>query len=214
MKPAHAAHEEPAVMKLKSVTGDSALQVSAAAFGDKFNEALVHQVLTAYRNAGRSGTKAQKSRAEVRGGGRKPWSQKGTGQARAGSNRSPIWVGGGRAFAAKPRDFAQKVNRKMYRGAIRSMLSELARSGRLLVTESIPLEGHKTKQLALQLKQWDLSSVLIVVEGIDERLELAARNLPHVEVIDVPQLNPLSLAAHDKVLITAAAVKLIEERLQ
>jgi large subunit ribosomal protein L4 len=187
---------------------------SDAAFGQAFNEALVHQVVTAYRNAARSGTKRQKSRAEVRGGGKKPWSQKGTGQARAGSSRSPIWVGGGRTFAARPRDFEQKVNRKMYRGAIRSMLSELARTERLLVTESITLEAPKTKELALQLKQWDLSSVLIVVEGIDQKLELAARNLPHVEVIDVPQLNPLSLAAHDKVLITVGAVKIIEERLQ
>jgi len=214
MKPAHAAQEEPAVMKLKSVNGDSALQVSAAAFGDKFNEALVHQVLTAYRNAGRSGTKAQKSRAEVRGGGRKPWSQKGTGQARAGSNRSPIWVGGGRAFAAKPRDFAQKVNRKMYRGAIRSMLSELARTERLLVTEGIELAAPKTRLLAEQLKAWSLPSVLIVLEATDEKLHLAARNLPHVEVIEVTALNPLILAAYDKVLMTIGAVKLIEERLQ
>lgn len=201
-------------MKLKLISGSGEVTASDAAFGQAYNEPLVHQVVTAYRNAARSGTKRQKSRAEVSGGGKKPWSQKGTGQARAGSSRSPIWVGGGRTFAARPRDFAQKVNRKMYRGAIRSMLSELARTERLLVTETLPVETHKTKQLALQLKQWDLSSVLIVVEGIDERLELAARNLPYVEVIDVPQLNPLSLAAHDKVLVTVAAVKLIEERLQ
>lgn len=201
-------------MKLKLISGAGDVTASDAAFGQAYNEALVHQVVTAYRNAARSGTKRQKSRAEVSGGGKKPWAQKGTGQARAGSSRSPIWVGGGRTFAARPRDFAQKVNRKMYRGAIRSMLSELARTERLLVTETLPVETHKTKQLALQLKQWDLSSVLIVVEGIDERLELAARNLPHVEVIEVPQLNPLSLAAHDKVLVTVAAVKLIEERLQ
>jgi large subunit ribosomal protein L4 len=201
-------------MKLKSVNGESTLQVSEATFGDKFNEALVHQVLTAYRNAGRAGTKAQKSRAEVRGGGRKPWSQKGTGQARAGSNRSPIWVGGGKTFAAKPRDFAQKVNRKMYRGAIRSMLSELARTERLLVTEGIELEAAKTRLLAERLKAWSLPSVLIVVEATDEKLLLAARNLPHVEVIEVPALNPLSLAAYDKVLMTVGAVKLIEERLQ
>src|SRR5215475_9880535 len=134
-------------MKLKSVNGESTLQVSEAAFGDKFNESLVHQVLTAYRNAGRSGTKAQKSRAEVRGGGRKPHSQKGTGQARAGSNRSPIWVGGGKTFAAKPRDFAQKVNRKMYRGAIRSTLTELAPTHRLLVTHGIALAAPKTRLL-------------------------------------------------------------------
>ena len=201
-------------MKLKSVNGDNTLQVSEAAFGHKFNEALVHQVLTAYRNAARAGTKAQKSRAEVRGGGRKPWAQKGTGQARAGSSRSPIWVGGGRTFAAKPRDFAQKVNRKMYRGAIRAMLSELARTERLLVTDAIPLSAGKTKLLANQLKAWSLTSVLIVVEASDEKLYLAARNLPHVEVIEVPALNPLALVAYDKVLMTVGAVKLIEERLQ
>src|ERR1700684_4295543 len=145
-------------MKLKSVNGESPLQVSEATFGGKFNEALVHQVLTAYRNAGRSGTKAQKSRAEVRGGGRKPHAQKGTGQARAGSSRSPIWVGGGRTFAAKPRDFAQKVNRKMYRGAIRSMLSELARQDRLRVVEEIALEAGKTRLLVNQLKDWELEN--------------------------------------------------------
>src|ERR1700741_574680 len=134
-------------MKLKSVSGDSTLQVSEATFGHKFNEALVHQVLTAYRNAARAGTKAQKSRAEVRGGGRKPHAQKGTGQARAGSSRSPIWVGGGRTFAAKPRDFAQKVNKKAYRVAIRSMLSELARQDRIVVTDAIQLEAPKTRLL-------------------------------------------------------------------
>jgi large subunit ribosomal protein L4 len=201
-------------MKLKLVNGAGELQVSEAAFGSKFNESLVHQVVTAYRNAGRSGTKAQKSRAEVRGGGRKPWSQKGTGQARAGSNRSPIWVGGGKTFAAKPRSFEQKVNRKMYRGAIRSMLSELARQQRLLATDKLSLEAPKTKLLASQLKSWSLDSVLIVVEASDEKLYLAARNLPHVEVIEAAALNPLSLASHDKVLMTVGAVKLIEERLQ
>jgi large subunit ribosomal protein L4 len=201
-------------MQLKSVNGGATVQVSEAAFGHKFNEALVHQVLTAYRNAGRAGTKAQKSRAEVSGGGRKPYAQKGTGQARAGSNRSPIWVGGGRTFAAKPRSFEQKVNRKMYRGALRSMLSELARTERLLVTDGIPLSEPKTKLLANQLKEWSLPSVLIVVEATDQKLALAARNLPHVEVLEVGSLNPVSLAAYDKVLMTVGAVKLIEERLQ
>ena len=201
-------------MKLKSVNGGATVQVSEAAFGHKFNEALVHQVLTAYRNAGRAGTKAQKSRAEVSGGGRKPYAQKGTGQARAGSNRSPIWVGGGRTFAAKPRSFEQKVNRKMYRGALRAMLSELARTERLLVTDGIQLSEPKTKLLAKQLKEWSLPSVLIVVEAQDQKLALAARNLPHVEVLEVTALNPVSLAAYDKVLMTVGAVKLIEERLQ
>ena len=201
-------------MKLKMVSGAAELQVSEATFGYKFNESLVHQVITAYRNAGRAGTKAQKSRAEVSGGGKKPWSQKGTGQARAGSNRSPIWVGGGKTFAAKPRSFEQKVNRKMYRGALRSMLSELARSERLVVTESLGLEAPKTKLLAGQLKAWALESVLIIVEATDEKLFLAARNLPHVEIIEVSALNPLSLARHDKVLMTVGAVKMLEERLQ
>ena len=201
-------------MKLKMVNGAGELQVSEAAFGHEFNEALVHQVVTAYRAAGRAGTKAQKSRAEVRGGGKKPWSQKGTGQARAGSSRSPIWVGGGRTFAAKPRSFEQKVNRKMYRGAIRAMLSELARTERLVATEALALDAPKTRLLAGQLKSWSLGSVLIVLEALDEKLFLAARNLPHVEVIEVAALNPLSLARHDKVLMTVAAVKMIEERLQ
>jgi large subunit ribosomal protein L4 len=199
---------------LKLVNGGGELQVSDAAFGQQFNESLVHQVVTAYRNAGRAGTKAQKTRAEVRGGGRKPWSQKGTGQARAGSSRSPIWVGGGRAFAAKPRSFEQKVNRKMYRGAIRSMLSELGRTERLLVTDGIELEAAKTRLLANQLKQWGLEKVLIIVEATDEKLYLAARNLPYVEVIEVAGLNPLALAGYDNVLVTRGAVKMLEERLQ
>ena len=201
-------------MKLKMVSGASELQVSEATFGHAFNESLVHQVVTAYRAAGRAGTKAQKSRAEVSGGGKKPWSQKGTGQARAGSNRSPIWVGGGKTFAAKPRSFEQKVNRKMYRGALRSMLSELARTERLVVTDALALEAPKTKLLAGQLKAWSLESVLIVVEATDQKLFLAARNLPHVEVIEVSTLNPLSLARHEKVLMTVGAVKMLEERLQ
>jgi large subunit ribosomal protein L4 len=201
-------------MKLKIINGGAELQVSDAAFGRKYNEALVHQVVTAYRNAGRAGTKAQLTKAEVRGGGKKPWSQKGTGQARAGSSRSPIWVGGGRAFAAKPRDFAQKVNRKMYRGAIGSMLSELARTDRLVVANDIPLEAPKTKLLASQLTKWELKSVLIVVEAMDEKLFLAARNLPHVAVMEVSRLDPLSLVSFDKVLATVGAVKMLEERLQ
>jgi len=200
-------------MKLKLVSG-SDLEVSEATFGQKFNETLVHQVVTAYRAASRAGTKRQKSRAEVRGGGKKPWAQKGTGQARAGSSRSPIWVGGGVTFAARPRDFSQKVNRKMYRGAIRSMLSELARTDRLVVTDSIPLEAAKTRLLANQLKTWSLEKVLIVVEATDEKLFLASRNLPYVEVLEVTALNPLALASYEKVLMTVAAVKRIEERLQ
>jgi large subunit ribosomal protein L4 len=201
-------------MKLKVANGGSELAVSDAVFGKEFNEALVHQVITAYRNAGRAGTKAQLTKAEVRGGGRKPRPQKGGGTSRAGSIRSPIWVGGGRAFAAKPRDFAQKVNKKMYRGALQSMLSELVRQDRLVVTNGFTVDAPKTKQVVEQLKKLNLDRVLIVVEAIDEKLFLAARNLPFVEVLPVASLNPLSLASYDKVLVTAGAVKLIEERLQ
>jgi large subunit ribosomal protein L4 len=201
-------------MKLKLSGGSGEVSVSDETFGAEFNEALVHQVVTAYRNAGRSGTKAQKTRAEVRGGGKKPWSQKGTGQARAGSIRSPIWVGGGRAFAAKPRSFEQKVNRKMYRGALRSMLGELVRQDRLVVTQALTVDVPKTKALLEQLKAHQLSNVLIVVEALDEKLCLAARNLPNVDVLPAAALDPLSLASHDKVLMTVGAVKMIEERLQ
>jgi large subunit ribosomal protein L4 len=202
-------------MKLKIVNGSGAeLAVSEATFGQEYNESLVHQVVVAYRNAGRAGTKRQKSRAEVRGGGRKPHAQKGTGQARAGSSRSPIWRGGGVTFAARPRDFSQKINRKMYRGAIRSMLSELVRQGRLVVADDLALEAPKTKLLANKLSTWSLSNVLIVVEALDEKLFLAARNLPHVELIEVAQINPLSLVEHERVLMTVGAVKLLEERFQ
>ncbi len=184
-----------------------------ATFGREFNASLVHQVVTAYMAAGRAGTKAQKTRSEVRGGGRKPHAQKGTGSARAGSIRSPIWVGGGRAFAARPRDFSQKVNRKMYRGAMRAMLSELVRSGRLIVTPSFELEAPKTKLLLGRLKALELSNALLVVEAFEEKLFLAARNLPHIAVLAVAQLDPVSLARHDKVVVTVGALKLLEERL-
>jgi large subunit ribosomal protein L4 len=203
-------------MKLKVVNagaGSAEVEVADATFAREFNESLVHQVVTAYMAAGRAGTKAQKTRAEVRGGGRKPHAQKGTGSARAGSIRSPIWVGGGRAFAARPRDFTQKVNRKMYRGALRSMLSELARTEHLVVVPAIELEAPKTKLLAGRLKDLQLENVLIVVEAFEEKLFLAARNLPSVEVLTVAQLDPVSLARHDKVLVTVAALKMLEERL-
>jgi large subunit ribosomal protein L4 len=164
--------------------------------------------------AGRAGTKAQKTKAEVRGGGIKPWRQKGTGQARAGSIRSPIWVGGGRAFAAKPRDFSQKVNRKMYRGAMQAMLSELARHDRLAVVNAIELEAPKTKLLVQKLNELKLGeNVLVLVEAYDEKLELASRNLPYVSVLPVSAVDPLSLARHDRVLATVGAVRLLEERL-
>ena len=201
-------------MKLKVAEGGAEVAVSEQNFGREFNQALVFQVVNAYLAAGRSGSKAQKTRAEVRGGGRKPWKQKGTGSARAGSIRSPIWVGGGRTFAAQPRDFSQKVNRKMYRGALRSMLSELVRQDRLVLTPSLTLEAPRTKLLVQKLKSLALEDVLILVEAPDERLSLAARNLPGVELLPASALNPVSLARHEKVLATIGAVKLIEERLQ
>ena len=201
-------------MNLKLISGGAELTVSDATFGQEYNQTLVHQVVVAYRNAGRAGTKRQKSRAEVRGGGKKPHAQKGTGQARAGSSRSPIWRGGGVTFAARPRDFSQKVNRKMYRGAIRSMLSELVRQDRLVVADEIALEAPKTRLLANKLSGWSLSNVLIIVEALDEKLFLAARNLKHVELIEVAQINPLSLVDHERVLMTVGAVKLLEERFQ
>ena len=203
-------------MKLKLVSkgAQDEVQVSDTTFAREYNESLVHQVVTAYRNAGRAGTKAQKTKAEVRGGGIKPWSQKGTGQARAGSIRSPIWVGGGRAFAAKPRDFAQKVNKKMYRGAMQVMLSELARQERLVATNSIELDAPKTKLLVGKLKELNLGdNVLLVTEAYDEKLELASRNLPYVNVLPVSALDPVSLARHHRVLATVGAVRLLEERL-
>ena len=201
-------------MKLKVANGGAELAVSDENFGHAYNQSLVFQVVNAYLAAGRSGTKAQKTRAEVRGGGRKPHAQKGTGSARAGSIRSPIWVGGGRTFAAQPRDFAQKVNRKMYRGAIRSMLSELVRQDRLVVAASFAVDAPRTKLLLQQLKSLALDDVLIIVEATDEKLMLAARNLPQVELLAASAINPVSLARHDKVLATIGAVKMLEERLQ
>ena len=201
-------------MKLKVANGGAELSVSDTNFGAEYNEALVHQLVTAYMAGGRSGTKRQKSRAEVRGGGRKPHSQKGTGSARAGSIRSPIWVGGGRAFAARPRNYEQKINRKMYRAGIRSMLGQLVRTERLVVTQALAVTEPRTKLLLGELKKLSLENTLIVIEAQDDKLMLAARNLPHVDVITVADVNPVALAAYDKVLMTVGAVKLIEERLQ
>ena len=199
--------------QLKLQQGGSSIEVSDQAFGREFNEALVHQVVTAYMAAGRAGTKRQKSKAEVRGGGIKPWKQKGGGRARAGSIRSPIWVGGGRAFAARPRDYSQKVNRKMYRGAIATLLSELARLERLTVVESFAIEAPKTKMLADKLKQLGLCDVLVIVEAFDEKLELASRNLMGVTVLPVTAVDPVSLVRHERVLATVGAVRMLEEQL-
>lgn len=203
-------------MKLKLVNKTAQageLQVSDATFAREFNETLVHQVVVAYMAAGRAGTKRQLSKAEVRGGGRKPWNQKGTGGARAGSIRSPIWVGGGRAFAARPRDFSQKVNRKMYRAALQVMLSQLAREDRFSVVESLEIEAPKTKLLLTKLKEFGLERVLILIEGFDEKLELAARNLPYVDVLPAASIDPLSLAKFQHVLATVGAVRVLEEKL-
>ncbi|GAC1329502.1 MAG: 50S ribosomal protein L4 [Steroidobacteraceae bacterium] len=200
-------------LQLKNSSPASDVQLSDVAFGRAYNEALVHQVVTAYMAAGRAGTKAQKSRAQVRGGGKKPWAQKGTGQARVGSIRSPIWVGGGRAFAARPRDFSQKVNRKMYRAAMQSMVSELIRQDRLVAVESLELAGPRTKLLISKLAEFGLTRALILVEAYEEKLFLAARNVPYVEVMPVASLDPLSLIKHDKVIATVGALKLLEQRL-
>jgi large subunit ribosomal protein L4 len=200
-------------MELKLHAGDGSVELSETTFGIAYNEPLVSQVMTAYMAAGRAGTKAQKTRAEVRGGGIKPWRQKGTGRARAGSIRSPLWVGGGKTFAAQPRDYTQKVNRKMYRGAIRSMLSELVRQDRLMLVESFSVEAPKTKLVVQKLKDLGLVDALIVVEAFDEHLFLAARNLYGIEVLAAHEIDPVSLARYSKVVMTVPAVKLIEERL-
>jgi large subunit ribosomal protein L4 len=199
-------------MKLK-MQGSGSVDVAESAFGAEFNEALVHQVVTAYLAGARAGTKAQKNRSAVRGGGAKPWRQKGTGRARAGTIRSPIWVGGGRTFAAQPRSYDQKVNKKMYRAALRSVLSELVRQDRLVVVESIELEAPKTKLLAGKLKELDLDNVLILNEAFDESLFLAARNLPNVGICDAASIDPVVLIRFEKVLVTLPALKLIEGRL-
>ena len=190
-------------MKLK-MQGSGTVDVSDSAFGADFNEALVHQVVNAFLAGGRAGTKAQKNRAAVRGGGAKPWRQKGTGRARAGTIRSPIWVGGGRTFAAQPRDYSQKVNKKMYRAALRSVFSELVRQDRLVVTDSIAMDAPKTKELAAKLKGLGLDNVLIVNEAFDEKVFLSARNLTNVGICDAASIDPVVLMRFEKVLITSA----------
>ncbi|MGE0373070.1 MAG: 50S ribosomal protein L4 [Gammaproteobacteria bacterium] len=200
---------------LKNATGKAggALNVADATFGCEFNEALVHQVVTAYLAAARAGTHAQKTRSQVRGGGIKPWKQKGGGRARAGSIRSPLWRGGGKTFAAVPADYSQKVNRKMYRAAVRSILSELLRQDRLVVVDSFGVEEAKTSSLVEKLKALGLDSVLVVTEATDDKLALSARNLHKVEVMNTATVDPVSLIRFDKVLMTAAAVKKFEEQL-
>ncbi len=201
-------------MELNIVTPGGAkgtVSVSEVAFGKEFNQDLVHQAVMAYMAGARQGTKAQKTRSEVSGGGKKPWRQKGTGRARAGTIRSPIWRAGGVTFAAKPRDFEQKLNKKMYRAALRCILSELNRQERLVVVEGFELEEPKTKALIQKLAQFDLSEALIVTEDVSENLYLASRNLHKVAVRDVQGVDPVSLVGFDKVVMTVPALKKFEE---
>ena len=190
---------------------DRAINVSDTAFGRQFNEALVHQVVVSFMAGGRQGTRAQKTRSEVNGGGRKPFRQKGTGRARAGTIRSPIWRGGCQTFAAKPQDHTKKVNKKMYRGAMQAILSELVRQDRLILIEDFSVDAPKTKEVAAKLKALELSNVLVVVEEVDNNLFLGSRNLRNVEVIDVQGVNPVNLIASEKVLLTVGALKTADE---
>lgn len=201
-------------MKVKVVNGTAAgseIEVSDAVFGARFNEPLVHQVVVAYQANGRQGTRKQKTRSEVRGGGRKPWRQKGTGQARAGTIRSPLWRGGGKVFPSTPdENFSQKVNRKMYRSAVRAILSELLRQGRLLAVSDFNIAQPKTKEVVARLKELSAPDALIVTETVDGNLAKAARNLPRVDVRPVSAADPLSLLKHDRIVVTAGALKRFE----
>lgn len=191
-----------------------AVQVSDAVFGADYKPGLIHQIVTAYMAGGRAGTKAQKTRSDVNGGGRKPYRQKGTGRARAGTSRSPLWRGGGVTFAARPRSYEQKVNRKMYRGALRSILSELVRAERLSVVRAFTVDAPKTKALIARLAELGLQDALIVVDDLDLNLALAARNLPGVEVMAAAAVDPVSLIAFEHVVVTEAALRVLEGRLQ
>jgi large subunit ribosomal protein L4 len=198
-------------MELQVANSGSKIELSDVAFGQDFNESLVHQAVVAYMAAGRAGTKAQKTRSDVSGGGAKPWRQKGTGRARAGTIRSPIWRKGGVTFAARPRDYSQKLNKKMYRAAMRSIFSELVRQDRLVVVDEFTVSAPKTKELASKLSELSLSDVLIIAQQADDNMYLAARNLHKVDVIEVAAIDPVSLVGFDKVLVTEPALKQIEE---
>ena len=204
---------EMQVNVVQNADGAASVDLADEAFSVDYNEALVHQVVTAYMAGTRRGTKSQKSRAEVRGGGTKPWRQKGLGRARAGSIRSPIWRGGGATFAAKPRSYAQKVNRKMYRGAMRAILSELVRRERLVVVDEFALPRPRTRDMVARLSALGLADVLIVTEDRDDTLDLASRNLHRVAVQRCAEVNPVSLLAFDKVLMTVAAARRLGEQL-
>jgi large subunit ribosomal protein L4 len=199
-------------MNLNTTTGET-ITVSEEAFAREFNEALVHQVVTAYLAAGRSGSKAQKTRSDVRGGGRKPWRQKGTGRARAGTIRSPLWRTGGVTFAARPRSFEQKVNKKMYRGAMQCIFSELLRSDRVLIVDAFEIAEPKTKLAVNKLKELGLEKGLVVVDELTESVYLSLRNIPNVDVVEAKSCDPVSLVAADKVLLTVGALKQVEEAL-
>jgi large subunit ribosomal protein L4 len=197
-------------MKL-AVSGGNEIKVSDATFGRDFSEALVHQVVTAYLAGARSGSKAQKNRAAVSGGGKKPWRQKGTGRARAGTIRSPLWRGGGVTFAAQPRDHSQKVNRKMYRGALQTILSELVRQDRLLVVDTLDVAEPRTRVLQDVLAKLGAKQCLIIAGEVGENLFLASRNLPGVNVVDVSGIDPVSLVSAEKVVMTVDAVEKVQE---
>jgi large subunit ribosomal protein L4 len=194
-------------------TGEEKISLSDESFGKAYNEPLVHQTVVTYLAGGRQGSVQQKTRSEVRGGGRKPWRQKGTGRARAGTIRSPIWRSGGVTFAARPQDHSKKLNKKMYRGAMQCILSELIRQQRLIVVNEFALDTHKTKALVSKLKEFDLENVLIVSDQIENNLYLAARNLHKVDVLDADGIDPVSLIGFENVLITVAALKKVEEML-
>ena len=203
-------------LKLTTATGKSStksIEVSDANFSREFNEALVHQAVTGYLAGARSGTRAQKTRSDVRGGGKKPWKQKGTGRARSGTIRSPIWRSGGVTFAARPKDWSQKLNRKMYRAAIQSILSELVRTERLVVVDSFAVDAPKTKEMVERLGKLGTSNVMIVTADMSDNLFLSTRNLHQVGVCDANNIDPVSLIRFEKVIMTADAVKKIEETL-
>ncbi len=199
-------------MDLKTHSGGT-MSVSDTVFGAKYNEGLVHQIVTAYLAGGRSGNAAQKTRSEVRGGGAKPWKQKGTGRARAGTSRSPIWAGGGVTFAAKPRDYTQKVNKKMYRAALRSILSQAATDGRLVILDSFDVAEPKTRLMQAKLQELEVGKTLLLLDNVSESVYLSSRNLPNLQVIDVDGVDPVSLVRYPHIVTTTAAIKQLEERL-
>ena len=201
-------------MDLQLHNSKETIAVADTVFDLEYKESLIHQLVTAYMAAGRAGTVAQKNRSAVRGGGAKPWNQKGSGRARAGTSRGPLWRSGGVTFASQPRDYSQKLNRKMYRTGMRSMLSELNRQQRLIVVEDITVDAPKTRQMAAKLADLGVSKTLIITETGDESLYLSARNLPHVEVTDVAGMNPVNIVRYDHVVVTVGAVRAIEEQLK